>query len=126
MRPFHSSNEYQRALKDIQRRLGEGITDFDVCIYAAPFGIIPIELDEVYPLSQYEIAAPLELETIKYTARQVVEYIMTMNYERVFLFQDTETWKGRIVAACRQICEKEGLPLEVLDGRTVWPTFACS
>jgi 7-cyano-7-deazaguanine tRNA-ribosyltransferase len=119
MKPFHRSNECQRALKDIQRKLGEEITDFDVCIYAAPFGIVPIELDEVYPLSQYEIATPLDLETIKYTARQVAEYIMIMNYERTFLFQDTETWKGRIVAACRQTCEKEGLPLKVLEGGKV-------
>jgi len=119
MRPFHSSNECRRALKDIQQKLGEGTTDLNVCIYAAPYGIVPTDLDEVYPLSQYEIATPLDLETIKYTAKQVVEHIMTVNYERVFLFQDTETWKGRIVAACRQTCEKKGLSLEVLEGRTV-------
>ena len=118
-KPFHKSNKYKRIFKDIQRKLGDEITDFHICIYAAPFGIVPIELDEVYPLSQYEIAAPLDLETIKYTARQVVAYLMTMNYERVFLFQDTETWKGKIVAACRQTCEKEGLPLKVLEGGEV-------
>lgn len=112
-KPFHKSNEYQRVLKDIRRRLGEEIDDFHVCVYAVPFGIVPIELDEVYPLSQFEIAAQLDLETIEYTAGQVADYIMATDYERIFLLQDVETWKERIAAACRQACERKGTPLRV-------------
>ncbi|MFQ6065641.1 MAG: tRNA guanosine(15) transglycosylase TgtA, partial [Candidatus Bathyarchaeia archaeon] len=63
MKPFHKSNEHQKVLKKVQQRM-EKKNDFHVCIYAAPFGVVPIELDGVYPLSQYEIAAPLDLETI--------------------------------------------------------------
>ncbi len=114
MRPFHKSNEYQSVLKEIRRKLGDNI-DFNVCVYAAPFGIIPIELDEVYPLSQYEIAAPLDLETIEYTAEQVADYIIGVDYEKIVLLQDVETWKGRIAAACRRACKKKGTPFIVLE-----------
>ena len=114
MKPFHKSKEYQRVLEGVRRKLGEKI-DFHVCIYAAPFGIVPIELDEIYPLSQYEIAAPLDLGTIEYTARQVADYIVAVDYEGIVLLQDVETWKGRIAAACRQACEKRGTPLRVLE-----------
>ena len=117
MKPFHKSSEYQRALKDIRRMLGDE-TDFHACIYAAPFGVVPKELDEVYPLSQYEIAAPLDLETIEYTARQVSGYIMAVDYERIVLLQDVETWRGKIAAACRQACEKRGMPFIVLESES--------
>jgi len=117
MKPFHRSNECQRAWKDIQRKLGGEIDDFHVCIYAAPFGIVPIELDEVYPLSQYEIAGPLDIETIEYTARQVVDYIVTTDYESIFLLQDVEAWKGKIAVACRQACERKGTALAVLENK---------
>ncbi|UCC33570.1 MAG: tRNA guanosine(15) transglycosylase TgtA [Candidatus Bathyarchaeota archaeon] len=112
VRPFHKSNEYKKVLADIQQNLGD-VADHHVCIYAAPFGIAPIELDEVYPLSQYEIVTPLDLETLEYTARRVAEYIMAVNYERIILYQDVETWKGMIAAACRQACKKKGTPLAV-------------
>ncbi len=110
---FHKSSEYQRALRDIQRKLGEEIDDFHICIYAAPFGVVPIELDDVYPLSQYERVTPLDLETIEYVAKQVADYIMAVDCERILLLQDAETWKGKIVAACRGACERKGTSLRM-------------
>jgi len=88
-----------------------------VCTYAAPFGIIPTELDEVYPLSQYEIATPLDAETVIYVARQVANYIEETIYEKIILLQEAETWKGKIVAACRRACKKRKIPLTVLRGK---------
>jgi len=114
-KPFHRSNEYQKALKEVRRKLGDR-NDFHICIYAAPFGIVPMELDEVYPLSQYEIAAQLDLETIDYVAKEVADYLMAADYERAVLVQDVETWKGRMAAACRWACKKKGTPLMVLEG----------
>jgi 7-cyano-7-deazaguanine tRNA-ribosyltransferase len=113
IRPFHKSNEYQEGLKKAQQKLNSDI-GFHVCIYAAPFGVVPIELDEVYPLSQYEIAAPVDLETIEHTATQVADYIINADYERVILLQDIENWKGRIVTACREACKKKMTPLILL------------
>ena len=118
MKPFHKSNEFRTFLENVRRKLGEEIDDFHVCVYAAPFGIVPIELDEVYPLSQYEIVAPLDLETIDYTAKQVADYIMTTDYERVVLLRDVEAWRGRIAAACRQACERKGIPFIVLESES--------
>ena len=118
MKPFHKTSEYSRALEEVRRKLGGKIDDFHVCIYAAPFGIVPIELDEVYPLSQYEIATPLDLETIEYTAGQVADHLMAVDYERIVLLLDVETWNGRIVAACRQACERKGTLLMVLESES--------
>jgi 7-cyano-7-deazaguanine tRNA-ribosyltransferase len=117
-KPFHRSREYRRVLKEI-RRMDNAINKVHVCAYAAPFGIIPIELDEVYPLSQHETATPFDAETLTYVARQVANYIETTNYEKIILLQD-ETWKGKIARACRRACKKKKISLTVLCGKRPW------
>jgi len=117
MKPFHKSKEQQRALKEIQQKIGNKTDEIHVCTYAAPFGIIPMELDEVYPLSQYEIAIPFDAETVIYVARQIANYIERTGYEKIILLQEADTWKRKIVAACRRACKKRKIPLTVLRGK---------
>ena len=117
IRPFHKSREHQKILEEVEQKIGDKTYNIHVCTYAAPFGIIPTELDEIYPLSQYEIATPLDLETTNYTAQQIMEYIMTTNYERVVLFWDTNLWKRNIVTTCIRTCKKRNIPLAVLKTR---------
>jgi len=118
MKPFHKSKEHQKILREVEQEFGEGMYNIHVCTYAAPFGIIPTELGEVYPLSQYEIATPLDLETMNYTAQQVHEYIMTTDYERVILFRDSNLWKKNIVTTCKRACKNKKISLVVLKLKT--------
>jgi len=117
MRPFHKSREHQRMLKENEQKLGNKLNKIHVCTYAAPFGVIPTELDQIYPLSQYEIATPYDIETINYVAEQVGNYITTMDYEQVILLQDVETWKGKITTACKEACEKKKISLTSLQSK---------
>jgi len=119
-KPFHKSREYRKALRCIQQRLGDNLGRVHVCTYAAPFGVTPQELDEVYPLSQYEIATPLDDETMDYIAKQVSDYIASMNYKKVVLLKDVEMWKEKIVTACRRACKKKELPLTVMSVKKTW------
>ncbi len=45
------------------------------CFVAAPYGVIPVDLAETYPLSQFEMAKPLDHETIQHTVKSAVEYV---------------------------------------------------
>jgi 7-cyano-7-deazaguanine tRNA-ribosyltransferase len=119
-KPFHRSKGYQRILKEIRRRTVNAVDKVHVCGHAAPFGIVPTELDEVYPLSQHETAAPFDAETLTYVAEQVAKYIETTSYEKVILLQETETWKGKIATACRRACKKKKIPLKVLRWKKPW------
>jgi 7-cyano-7-deazaguanine tRNA-ribosyltransferase len=119
-KPFHKSKENQRILKEIQRRTGKEADKVHVCVYAAPFGIIPMELDEVYPLSQYEIATPFDAETVAYVAKQTAKYIETTSYEKVILLQEAENWKGKILTACRRTCKKKKIHLTVIPRKKGW------
>jgi 7-cyano-7-deazaguanine tRNA-ribosyltransferase len=118
-KPFHKSKKYQSVLKEIRQRIGEA-NKVHACTYAAPFGIVPIELYEVYPLSQHETATPLDAETLTYVAGQVAKYIEATNYEKVILLQDAETWKGKIATACRRACKKKKISIKVLRWRRPW------
>jgi len=91
-----------------------------VCTYAAPFGVIPTELDDVYPLSQNEIASPFDAETVMYVAKQVSNYIENTSYERIILLRDPKVWMGKIAAACRRACKKKQIPFTTLRERDPW------
>lgn len=118
MKPSHKSWEYQRNLKMIMQELGNEADSVRVCVYAAPFGIIPNELDEAYPLSQNEIATPLDAETVDYVAKQVENYILSTDYKKVVLCQDDENWGRKILNACRKACQRKKMPLTVLKTKT--------
>jgi len=104
----------------IEQKIGNKTDKVHVCTYTAPFGIVPAEIDEIYPLSQHEITTPLDEETINYTAKQVASYITVMNYKRIILLQDVETWKEKIAAACRNSCHKKNVLLTIIKAKNPW------
>jgi 7-cyano-7-deazaguanine tRNA-ribosyltransferase len=106
-KPFHKSREYKEILKTLKTLPEELLDEVHVCFYAAPFGVTPIELDDVYPLSQHEIALPLDKETVEYVANQVAEYIIHANYNVVMLLNDPENWNETVLKSCRKTCLKK-------------------
>jgi 7-cyano-7-deazaguanine tRNA-ribosyltransferase len=117
-KPFHKSKEHQEKLKVIHQI--DLLDVVHVCTFAAPFGVIPTELEEVYPLSQHEIASPLDAETVMYVAKQVTTYIERTNYERIILLRDPSVWRGKILAACRRACKKKHISFAALRERDPW------
>jgi len=114
-KPFHKAHEFNR-IKQVSKRMGEELAgSVHVCFYAAPFGVIPLELDEVYPLSQHEIALPLDQETVDYVASQVSEYVRCAHYGTVVLLHDPQQWGNSVKAQCAKSCLKKGIAFEVVD-----------
>jgi 7-cyano-7-deazaguanine tRNA-ribosyltransferase len=117
-KPFHKTREFKK-IKQVLQRLGEKLSgSVHVCFYAAPFGLIPLELDEVYPLSQHETALPLDRETVEYVASQVSDYIKRAHYETVVLLHDSQHWGDSIRKLCRNECLKKGIRFERIDTET--------
>jgi 7-cyano-7-deazaguanine tRNA-ribosyltransferase len=116
-KPFHKARQFN-GIKQVFQRLGDALSStVHVCFYAAPFGVIPLELDEVYPLSQHETALPLDRETVDYVAGQVLEYILRTRYDAVVLLHDPQQWGDSVKVQCAQSCLKNGIALEVVDVR---------
>ena len=114
-KPFHKAPEFKK-IRRLFRCLGEELASkIHICVYAAPFGVVPLELDEVYPLSQHEAALPLDLETVDYVASQTCEYIKRTAYAGVVLLNDTKLWKDIVKKACRSACRAKGLAFDSVD-----------
>ena len=113
-KPFHRSEEFKDARRVINRLGAEKAALVHVCFYAAPFGIVPLELDEVYPLSQHEAALPLDCEVKDYVAAQVAAYIERSNYSAVVLINDPNTWDNTVKKQCKNASRKRGIAFEHL------------
>jgi 7-cyano-7-deazaguanine tRNA-ribosyltransferase len=106
-KPFHKSNDFRKLRNALRQADRERLSKFHVCFYAAPFGVVPYELDEVYPLSQHETALPFDKETVDHVAAQLVDYISRSEYETVTLVNDPENWKDSILKTCKKACLKK-------------------
>lgn len=108
-KPFHKAPEFKK-IRQLFRKLGEELAlQVHVCVYAAPFGVIPLELDEVYPLSQHEATLPLDIETVEYVATQTSDYIKRNGYSGVVLLNDRKLWNNTVKAAVKQASEDKSL-----------------
>ena len=85
-----------------------------VCFYAAPFGVIPLELDEVYPLSQHEVSMPFDCEVTEYVATQVAFYIKRTEYKSVVFINDPDNWQDKVKTKCLSACKKKNVQVDVL------------
>jgi 7-cyano-7-deazaguanine tRNA-ribosyltransferase len=114
-KPFHKSREYKQIAKLLNQEFKETVNKVHVCFYAAPFGVIPIELDETYPLSQHETVQPLDKETITYVANQIADYINRTNYKTITLLDDPENWDKNILNTCKKICQQKNIKFKSLN-----------
>jgi 7-cyano-7-deazaguanine tRNA-ribosyltransferase len=108
-KPFHKAPEFKK-IRQLQRSLGSELSaKVHVCVFCAPFGVVPLELDEVYPLSQHETALPLDCETVDYVAGQVADYVKSMPYRSVMMLNDAKLWSETVKDSCKSACKEKGL-----------------
>jgi 7-cyano-7-deazaguanine tRNA-ribosyltransferase len=119
-KPFHESREHATIMNELQQVLGEKMDCVHVCTYAAPFGVVPAELDEIYPLSQNLFAAPFDKETVTYVAKQASDYITNTSYSHVILLRDQKVWKRKVLSSCKLACKKNQIHLTVLQEKDPW------
>jgi hypothetical protein len=96
----------------------QGLRDSDklqICFYAAPFGVIPLELDEVYPLSQHEAVLPLDHETKAYVADSVANYISHLKSGTLVMLEDPQNWGKSIVETAENACLKKKIRFQCIN-----------
>jgi 7-cyano-7-deazaguanine tRNA-ribosyltransferase len=114
-KPMHKAHEFN-IVTQVLEKLGIILSSkVHVCFYTAPFGIIPLELDEVYPLSQHEIALPLDQETIYYVAETIAEYIRQRQYTTVVLLNNSRFWDDVVLKQCIKSCKEKKVDFEWVD-----------
>ena len=79
-----------------------------------PFGVVPEELEEIYPLGQFQVPQELDAWQVKTVVDSLSNYLQKYGgrYERVLLFDDPQRWGSALVDACERVAGKlEVLPL---------------
>ena len=100
-KPYNGSMEYRLLLANTNIQSDPTI---HICFFTAPYGVVPADLSETYPLSQFEIAEPLEDEIKKYTAEKINEYIKSSNHKRVILYRTKEDLDETVESAVMDAC----------------------
>jgi 7-cyano-7-deazaguanine tRNA-ribosyltransferase len=111
-RQVRRGRRFKKALAFACKKLGVSEAKVHLCVYAPPFGVIPIELKDVYPLSQYEYASPPDRETIDYIAERIVEYIETMNYQKIAMAVEPGTWQEKAAELTKHLCAEKKKTLD--------------
>jgi len=111
-KPFNTYPGYLRLREGLQPKLCE----VHVCFVAAPYGVVPESLAETYPLSQYEVAEPLDHETQMFTVENAVEYVEASGHEKVVLVRGGDPFFDMLEEALR----KSMPSLPVLRPENLW------
>lgn len=85
-----------------------------ICMYSPPFGIVPVELAETFPLSQY-IATGLHSPKAEHIlAKRILEYAERhfAHYEDVIIFRDDSAFTDDFYSMIEQGLKKMGLHAE--------------
>lgn len=117
-KPYHNTRIYKKTKNVIKKTLKEQSELVHVCFYTAPFGIIPIEIDEVYPLSQNEVATPFDSETKEHIAILLTEYIKKFQYKTVILLNDFSQWDNKVADSCKNMCAIKKIQFKELELKT--------
>jgi len=110
-KPFTGTDEHRRLREHLERELGPDAERLHLCYYAAPHGVTPEVLSETYPLSQYEIAEPLDHETVTATAKAVATYVKCSGHASVVIHRGKSVVDDEVEAMVMDACDAAHIPL---------------
>jgi len=125
-RPFNGSDEYRRLSQHLYNEMGEDADGLHLCFYAAPYGPVPADLSETYPLSQFEISTPLDIETIKHTAGAVADYVRASGHRAVYLYRGKGELDDEVESVLMDACEESKINLTTVWSNDPWIADAFS
>lgn len=118
-KPYGRSPQFRRLLRSLEELGGEAST-IHICFYAAPLGVVPEELSETYPLSQFEASHPLDLEALEFASAQVAGYLEGRGYSQVLLLGGAEEFDAMVEGRCGEACSRLGIPFTSLRMGDPW------
>lgn len=101
--------KYVKKIKSlVYEKLSLDLSAVHVCFYSPPFGVIPIEISEVYPLYQYEYSYPPDGKVIDQIAERILKYISATHYETAIIVSENDSWSKEIADLCvRKLSERD-------------------
>jgi 7-cyano-7-deazaguanine tRNA-ribosyltransferase len=119
-RPYNKTQEYKSLERRLRNELGDDSENVQICFYSAPFGVTPAELSETYPLSQFEIIDPQDIETLIFTAENIATFVAETDSKNVTLISGGDELDKWVTTRCEQVCEEKGREIEVISCPDAW------
>ena len=99
---------------------GENLNNIQICFYAVPYGVVPEELAQTFPLSQFEITEPADRETLEFVTEQVGLFIEESNYPKVVLLSGNEQLDYLIQRRCEEAIINNEKALRIVSNPQPW------
>ncbi|MCH8022912.1 MAG: tRNA guanosine(15) transglycosylase TgtA [Thaumarchaeota archaeon] len=85
-KPFLISNLYLKII----RAYSDMMDQIQVCFIAPVFGLVPVEISDIYPLSQYVCSYPLDEHFTRITILKIREFLAKRSFKRVVIVDNSE------------------------------------
>lgn len=107
-KPFYKSKEHSQILKIIKDLPENQQKRIQIVTKSTIFGLIPLELEEVYPLSQHINLKP-DLITINHTLKAISQYLTIHRYHKVIIPVTPDEEES--LKPIRKICKEKNIEL---------------
>jgi len=115
-RPYNRNRVFNSLKKDMKR-----IKDLHICTYSSPYGLIPVEINDMFPLSQTEISNACNAETKEAALKIVMNYLKRNDYKKIILHADEKFWDRKKLDEIRNICDMKKMDFILsYHGKGVW------
>ena len=94
--------------------------NIQICFYIPPFGIIPAELSETYPLSQYNLIKSSSYEIQNFTVNNIKKYLNISNYKKIILLSSFNELDVKVVEELQKIYNKNSKKIRIVQDKSPW------
>ncbi|WXG42722.1 MAG: tRNA guanosine(15) transglycosylase TgtA [Promethearchaeati archaeon SRVP18_Atabeyarchaeia-1] len=109
-KPFSKSKQQRKYRRIIREALGRGqLEKIHICTVSKFFGLIPMELDETYPLAQHEAPRTPDLESRKMISHSIKSYVRKHKYRAVLLHADHKVLGKCATDSILKLCVQLGI-----------------
>ena len=116
IKPFRSSPGHIRLIESLKEVFGEYFPYLHLVTFVIPFGCVPSEVENIYPLSQYETSGIIDRASLRFAWESFEGYlnIHKSNYRIIILFNNVSQWNSFISQKMTSLCQQLGYLLFII------------
>lgn len=109
VKPFYKSPFYMK----LANALGDALKEVQICFLALPFGIVPVELSDIYPLSQYVSSLKPDSYVMQEILKRIKDFIRNHSFDKIILLNYLDAYHPLLKRMARAI--KGSYMINVID-----------
>jgi len=115
-KPFHRFGPISKFLKRLLQEFRSLTKSVEILVYTRYFGLIPITIDDIYPLSQYEVAQKTAKENVDFITKCIREFLLKNQafIKAIVACVNEEFLKGYFTGKLKRLSSSMGIPIELL------------